>query len=851
MLAARFALVAALGAAAVSSDTVLKVLRVSPLHTGEATEDITVTFDKPVAGGLDSTVNPRTIFRITPRVAGRLEWRDPVTIRFDPAAPLPAGVTFTVRIANTFQAMDGSRLAAPYSFSFRVKGPRVLDAWPVNQWSNPKYLTPDSRFSLLVSAPVDLALLAPLVSVDAGTCVPSKTIALRPVRQRRISTRDERWRYYGEWTPDSSRDLRRVVELVPAEALPANCAATLGVPERVDSVTTTRWWNFHTYGPLAVDSVVCSYSTSRCPIGPARVFFSTPVRGAEVLRHVHLAPGIGFSVSDTGAEYSAWALDAQLAPRTRYLVTVDSGLTDTFGQRLGARFTRSLATTAYTPQVRYPYGRMVVERQGPRTLAVEHVNVDSLVITMVGVPDSLEQRVLGNEGAWADVWQRLKDQASVQTVPVRGVRDAPRVSAVRIPAVNAARAGAATLQMIRISTTRVDTTPDRFIPTAVVQLTDLAIHARIGAEQGAVWVTGVSDGLPRARVRVTLYDNSGRIRATTTADAQGLARLSGFARADTAQAQGEEENECEYCDYSGFEGYVAAALGTDRAVVSVSRYDSDLSPWQFNVSAAWGPDRLEQAAALFTERGIYRPGEPVFVKAIMRDGPLGSLRPPRGGGDSLRWVFTDRENGTLRDTTVLLSAFGTADHSFTLPSDAPLGYYTVRVDRRRDGKWRSAATANYRVAEYRPPEFLVSVTAERTPRFAGDSVRATVEARYLFGAPMARAAVTWSARQRTASGWEFEIPNTEGYSVGETGWWWEEESNQSGGSSVFASGTDTLDATGHLTLAAGAPAPPKGRASWVSLEATVTDVNRQTVSGAASVLVHPASVYVGAKAAGR
>ncbi|MGH7614316.1 MAG: Ig-like domain-containing protein, partial [Gemmatimonadales bacterium] len=619
MLTPRFALVAVLGGAAVSSDN-LKVLRVSPQHTGEATEDVTVTFDRPVAGGLDSTVSPRLIFRITPRVAGRLEWRDPVTIRFDPAPPLPAGVTFTVRIANTFKAMDGSRLAAPYSFSFRVKGPRVLDAWPVNQWSNPKYLTPDTRFSLLVSAPVDLALLAPLVRVDAGRCVPGKTIALRPVRQRRVSTRDERWRYYGQWTPDSTRDLRRVVELVPAEPLPGNCAATLGVPERVDSATTTRWWDFHTYGPLAVDSVGCSYSTSRCPIGPARVYFSTPVRGAEVLRRVHLAPGAGFSVSDTGAEYSAWSLDAQLTPRTRYLVTVDSGLTDTFGQRLGARFTRSFATTSYTPQIRYPYGRMVVERQGPRTLAVEHVNVDSLVITMVGVPDSLEPRVLGSEGAWADVWEGLKGQASVQTVPVRGVRDAPRVSAVRIPASNAARAGAATLQMIRISTTQVDSTA-RYIPTAVVQLTDLAIHARIGAAEGAVWVTGVSDGLARAKARVTLYDNTGRVRATATSDAQGLARLSGFARADTAQAADEEE--CEYCDYSGFEGYVAAALGTDRAVASVSRYDSDLSPWNFNVSAAWGPDRLEQAAALFTERGIYRPGEPVFVKAILRDGPLG------------------------------------------------------------------------------------------------------------------------------------------------------------------------------------------------------------------------------------
>ena len=844
----RLALAAALSAAVVSADGTLKVLRVSPLNTGESTEDITVTFDRPVAGGLDSTVNPRTFFRITPRVAGKLEWRDPVTIRLHPAAPLPAGVTYTVTVANSFKAMDGSRLAAPYTFRFRVKGPRVMDAMPVNQWSNPRYLTPDTRFSLLVSAPADLSLLATLISVDVGACVPNKTIALRPVRQRRIGRMDERWQYYGDWTADTTRDRRRVIELVPVEPLPLSCAASLSVPERVDSATSARTWPFRTYGPLTVDSVRCGWGKS-CPTGPAHIYFSTPVSGAEIQRRVHLAPGaMSFTIGDTTQATAEWALPATLLPRTRYLVTIDSGLTDTFGQRLATRFTKSFGTTSYTPQVRYPYGRMVVERQGPRTLAVEHVNVESLTITIVGVPDSLEPRILGSEGGWGDVWEKLKDQATVAVVPVRAGPDVPKVSAVRIPAVNAARPGAATLQMIRISSPVVDTTRDRFTPTAVVQVTDLAVHARIGAEEGVVWVTGVGDGLPRRGARVTLYDNAGMTKATATTDADGVARLTAYAR-DTAQAEGDQEEECEYCDYSGFEGSVAAVLGTDRAVASVSRYDPDLSPWQFNVYAAWGPDRLERAAAVFTERGIYRPGEPVYAKAIVRDGLLGALRTPRG--DSLRWVFTDRENSAVRDTTVPLSSFGTADLSYTIPADAPLGYYTVRVDRRLVGKWRSVATTSYRVAEYRPPEFLVSVTTgERTPRFAGDSVSATVEARYLFGAPMGRAAITWFARQRTASTWEFEIPNTEGYTVGEQGWWWEDRDEGSGSGTVFANATDTLDATGHLILRAAAPAPPKGRPAWVSFEATITDVNRQTVSAAASVLLHPASFYIGAKTEG-
>jgi len=852
----RLVAAAALGAVVASTDGTLKVLRVSPHNTGEATEDITVTFDRPVAGGLDSSVNPRTIFRIVPRVAGKLEWRDPVTIRFHPAALLPAGVTYTVTVANTFKAMDGSRLATPYTFQFRVKGPRVLDASPVNQWNNPRYLTPDTRFTLLVSASADLSLLASLASVDVGACVsptsPARTIALRPTRQRRITRADERWQYYVDWTPDTTRDTRRVIELVPAAPLPRSCAAILNVPERVDSLTTLRTWPFHTYGPVSADSVRCGY-IERCPIGPVIAYFGTPVRGTEVLRRVHVAPAVTFTVSDTSEELAVWTLRAELSPRKRYLVTVDSGLTDVFGQQLAARFTKSFATTSYTPQVRYPYGRMVVERQGPRTLAVEHVNVDSLTITIAGVPDSLEARVLGNEGAWGDVWEKIKGQATIAVVPVRAVQDVPKVSAVKIPALNAARAGAATLQMIRISSPAIDTAPprNRFTPTAVVQLTDLAVHARIGAEEGVVWVTGVRDGLPRRGARVTLSDNTGKVRATATTDGDGVARLTGYA-GDTSQAQGEgdEGEECDYCDYSGFEGSVAAALGTDRAVASVSRYDPDLSPWQFNVQAAWGADRLERAAALFTERGIYRPGELVFAKAIVRDGALGSLRVPRG--DSLRWVFADRENATIKDTVVAVSPFGTADQSFAIAPNAPLGYYNVRIYRRLDGKWRSAATKSYQVAEYRPPEFLVSVsTGERTPRYAGDSVSATVEARYLFGAPMGRAAITWFARQRTASPWSFDIPNTEGYVIGEQGWWWEEEADQSSGSgSVFANATDTLDATGHLTLKAEAPPPAKGKPAWLSFEATVTDVNRQTVTAAATVMVHAASFYIGAKTEG-
>src|SRR5437660_7349716 len=68
----------------------LRVVRTTPAVGSGAgpMQDISIAFDRPVAGSLDRSVDPATIFHIEPAVRGRLEWRDPVTIRLTPSAPL-------------------------------------------------------------------------------------------------------------------------------------------------------------------------------------------------------------------------------------------------------------------------------------------------------------------------------------------------------------------------------------------------------------------------------------------------------------------------------------------------------------------------------------------------------------------------------------------------------------------------------------------------------------------------------------------------------------------------------------------------------------------------------------------
>src|SRR3982751_4222332 len=80
----------------------LRVVRATPTATAGPMQQISVAFDRPVAGSLDRSVDPATIFHIEPAVRGRLEWRDPVTIRLTPSAPLAPDAQYTVTVSSAF-----------------------------------------------------------------------------------------------------------------------------------------------------------------------------------------------------------------------------------------------------------------------------------------------------------------------------------------------------------------------------------------------------------------------------------------------------------------------------------------------------------------------------------------------------------------------------------------------------------------------------------------------------------------------------------------------------------------------------------------------------------------------------
>ncbi|MDQ6612111.1 MAG: MG2 domain-containing protein, partial [Gemmatimonadota bacterium] len=569
--------------------------------------------------------------------------------------------------------------------------------------------------------------------------------------------------------------------------------------------------------------------------------FSTPVKGTELARVLRILPEPTGTSFDTAETHADWRIDAKLRPRVTYAVFVTPTLRDEFNQPLVGNNAASFRTTGYEPDIQAPFGRLMIERGAYRTLAVRTMNVDTIIVETLAVSPSLEPVIL-SKGAyeWRSIWDSLPKLRKIRRIAVKRDPDKGRIVSIPISAGDARVPNSATMQLVQVrdAANKPDTTSDERgsrPPISLLQVTNLGVHAKIGDATGVVWVTGANDGKARAGAQVVLHDLKGRVLARGVTDAQGLASLANFLW--RKQKDSNDDNG---------EGYVDVTLGDDRALLPVHDSDPDLAPWRFGMSSAWGSDRAQHAGAMFTERGIYRPGELLYAKAIVRNGALGSLAAP-AARDTVRWIMRDREYAPNKTFPATLTEFGTTSKSFTIPADAPLGEYTLELQWQHRNVWIPLATAQYKVAEFRPPEFLLEVDSVTAARLPGDMLRAHVQARYLFGAPMAGAALTWEVRRTTLTPDELLIPGMEGWQIGDSDDGWDRTRSHDAGTDLLASGTDSLDKRGAHTIATVAKLAEGSHPARLTLVATVTDVNRRTVGATTSSIVHPADVYVAAK----
>jgi uncharacterized protein YfaS (alpha-2-macroglobulin family) len=246
---------------------------------------------------------------------------------------------------------------------------------------------------------------------------------------------------------------------------------------------------------------------------------------------------------------------------------------------------------------------------------------------------------------------------------------------------------------------------------------------------------------------------------------------------------------------------------------------------------------------VFTDRPVYRPGHTVHIKAVLRQRNGEQLRVPEKREVSA--VIYAADNKQALTKKLALSAMGTANFDFVVPSDAALGYYRVEIDN------GNAGYGSFYVEEYKKPEYQVKVTTDKQHYLQGESIKATIEARYYFGEPVANAKVVYVVHTSRHWNWESDFEG-EGYEgdEGDMGGG-EGDEDDSGGSDYMYGATQEqeqegkLDADGKLVVTLPTRVNDKKFDLNYRIEARVTDAASREISGHNMVLATYGSYWVG------
>lgn len=368
----------------------------------------------------------------------------------------------------------------------------------------------------------------------------------------------------------------------------------------------------------------------------------------------------------------------------------------------------------------------------------------------------------------------------------------------------------------------------------IAVVTDLATVQKTSSD-GSMLVYAVerNSGTPRPDVNVLVVKGKKDVTKGTT-DKQGLLKLKIVDKSKPAASEEEESDEEE----EPAEEEAAENPYADSYLVMANEGDnfaiSDLQSYYFG---GYGGEEGEEGGGsltsyIYTERPVYRPEQKVYFKGILRKQVENNYQVPKAA--TVAVTVTDSDGATIYEKDVPLSTRGTFSGELDLPEESPLGSYNINAT-----VGDASSSGYFQVAEYKKPEYKVSVKAAQGYVMAGQKAKFTVAANYYFGAPVARANVKYYVYRSRYYGWwqEGETDEADEFGADVTA---EEGGDEYGsyGDEMVLEGDGKLDAQGRLDIEYAIPdADPKVTYDYrYRLQAEITDASRRTMDASASLV---------------
>ncbi len=300
---------------------------------------------------------------------------------------------------------------------------------------------------------------------------------------------------------------------------------------------------------------------------------------------------------------------------------------------------------------------------------------------------------------------------------------------------------------IFIIQTSADESDVDFSDRRLILLTNLGIIRKVALDAtSSVFVSNIDDGSPAADTEIFVLGRNGNAVWAGRTDMNGVITLPAF-------SWSEYKNEREPVA-------IVARHEDDVSFIPFAPYDTRVEYSKFDIDGVYASGSTPFNAFLFSDRGIYRPGETVIIGGVVKNKTFTKL-----SGTPVKLEITDARGRTVYENAFSVSADGMFDAQYAVPDTAPIGEYTATLylltskNRIQD----TIGTTTFRVQEFTPDNLKIGATingATENGWISPDDMTARVTLHNLFGTPATERRITARATLRPI---DFTFPDYREY----------------------------------------------------------------------------------------
>jgi len=761
---------------------------------------ITVMFNRPVVP-LGLTTDPANAanlpnpLQLDPPVAGKGEWLNTSIFVFRPDTALAGSTTYKATVKSGLTSTTGSLLQSNFDWSFSTLPPSVAQVNPVLGALD---VALDAPVVVTFNQEMEKASTEAAFSLTANGAAVSGKFSWNDEGSELTFTPDQKLGYGASYSVQIGAGAKSIDGQTPLDAPFSSNFNTVLLP-----------------GLLSSDP---SDGSTVNPFNGLHLTFASPMDEKTLKPNITIAPDAPVTYDYYSDSDHSYYLSFDLKPSTDYVVTLGAAIADPYGQTLGAPVTIHFTTLPYDPTFQFnTRGDVGVYRADvPTSLYVTYRNLSHMEFQLYPMSLSDFAQWTGNDGY--NFQQNYRPENPIREWSLDVENFLNENAFVKVPLTEDDSALAPGIYYLVGKVPNVGNI-NNVSHILVVSKYNITLQSTFGAAQ--VWVTDQVSGQPVSGLPISFRDVSFTEVATGTTDSNGLVqtKLPTNALPDLWTNM-----------------YAVTPEGPDFAVAA-SNWSSGIDAYDFNLNANYYPPT--GTVYMYTDRPVYRPSQDVAFRGIVRTENDARFSLP--DLKTIGVTITNDKGDEVYNDNLTLDEYGAFSGTFKLADTASTGYYSINV--KTDPEGNAQSYLGFLVAEYHKPEFLVNVTTDKPEVVQGSTINATVNTTFYFGGPVSNADVSWTLL--TANSF-FQYDGPGYYDFGDFDYTSGEGTPSYGTfGEVVASGTGKTDAQGNLKLQVPADIGKRTTSQLFTLEATVTDISGQQVSGRTDVTVHQGDYYLG------